>query len=212
MGFLEGDKLNELCGMKDERSYKSGDRVISQGDSIMDFMYLKEGMIKVFRTDDMGKDQIISIGKPFDFISLLSIFSETHYNYSVSTLEDSVICSMRLNVVLSMAKKHSQLAFNLMKTMSRVTDKIIIDNLEVRQKHLRGRIALIIIRFANEIYHKTSFELPISRKEFGELIGMTTENVIRTLSEFRKDNLIRIYGKTIEILDVDRLKKISALG
>ena len=41
---------------------------------------------------------------------------------------------------------------------------------------------------------------------------MSTENVIRVLSEFRKDNLIQIEGKKIEILDIKRLEKIYTLG
>ena len=56
------------------------------------------------------------------------------------------------------------------------------------------------------------FELPVSRREIAEYIGMTTENVIRTLSEFRRDKLIRINGKEIEIMDVETMKKISSFG
>lgn len=55
-------------------------------------------------------------------------------------------------------------------------------------------------------------EMPISRKEIAELIGMTTENVIRILSEFKKEEIIRIEGKEIEILDFDRLQMISDRG
>jgi CRP/FNR family transcriptional regulator len=54
--------------------------------------------------------------------------------------------------------------------------------------------------------------LPISRKEIGELINMTTENVIRILSEFRKDGLVRIDGKNIEILNKELLEKLSKSG
>ena len=41
---------------------------------------------------------------------------------------------------------------------------------------------------------------------------MTTENVIRILSEFKKEEIIRIEGKEIEILDFDRLQMISDRG
>ena len=54
--------------------------------------------------------------------------------------------------------------------------------------------------------------MPVSRKEIAEYIGMTTENVIRTLSEFRHDGLIKIYGKLIEIIDKKMLERVSLLG
>lgn len=41
---------------------------------------------------------------------------------------------------------------------------------------------------------------------------MITENVIRILSEFRKDDIIIIDGKTIEILNVEFLEKLSKSG
>jgi CRP-like cAMP-binding protein len=84
--------------------------------------------------------------------------------------------------------------------------------LDIRRKHLRGRIAHVLLYFAGYIYNTNEFELPISRKEIAEYIGMTTENVIRTLSEFRKDKIIKINGKIIEIINRETLERISQLG
>jgi len=53
---------------------------------------------------------------------------------------------------------------------------------------------------------------PLSRKEIAELIDMSTENVIRILSEFRKDNIIRIDGSCIEILNIGQLERICRFG
>ncbi len=96
--------------------------------------------------------------------------------------------------------------------MNRVADNIILESLAIRRKHLRGRIAHVLLYFAEYIYHSNEYDLPISRKEIAEYIGMTTENVIRTMSEFRKDKIIKINGKTIEIINKPLLEKISALG
>jgi CRP/FNR family transcriptional regulator len=71
---------------------------------------------------------------------------------------------------------------------------------------------MTLLDFSLSIYKSHIFELPISRKEIAELIGMTTENVIRILSEFRKEDIIKINGKEIEIIDFDRLKMIFDHG
>ena len=88
----------------------------------------------------------------------------------------------------------------------------ILDSLEIKRKHLKGRVAHVLLYFANHIYENNEFELPISRREIAEYIGMTTENVIRTLSEFRKDKIIKIFGKDIQIADKKRLENISKFG
>lgn len=48
---------------------------------------------------------------------------------------------------------------------------------------------------------KSTFDLPISRSEIADLIGITAENVIRVVSDLRKDGVIEISGKQIKITD-----------
>jgi len=57
------------------------------------------------------------------------------------------------------------------------------------------------LRFANEIYKKNTFDLPISRNEIADMIGMSAENVIRAMSELIKNGIIEISCKQIKITD-----------
>ena len=206
------DELTDICEIKEERTYSNGEFILKEGDRINEFLYLKEGLVKLSKSTIEGKDQIISFSKPFDFVSLLSIFSSDIYKYSVSAVEDSVVCILDLNLVKNKARNNALFTLDLMTRMSEVTDKIILDNLEIKRKHLRGRVAHVLLYFANYIYQKDEYELPVSRREIAEYIGMTTENVIRTLSEFRKDKIIKIFGKDILIADKKRLEGISEFG
>ncbi len=206
------EELTDICEIKEERTYSKGDIITKEGDSINEFLYLKDGLVKLSKATVEGKDQIISFSKPFDFVSLLSIFSSDTYQYSVSAIEDSHVCILDLNVVKNHARQNALFTMDLMKRVSEATDKIVLDNLEIKRKHLKGRVAHVLLYFANYIYSKDEFELPISRREIAEYIGMTTENVIRTLSEFRKDKIIKIFGKDIQIVDKKRLEGISEFG
>ncbi len=209
---LEGDHLDMICSGKVEKDFTQGESIIKAGTLINDFTYLKSGLVKLFHSDNTGKEQIITIAKPFDFVSLLSVFSNDHYNYSVAALEDSVTCSIKMDDVKEIVRDNGILALNLLKRMSKVADKIILDSLNIRTKHLRGRVAFLLIYFSQEVYLSPEFDLPLSRKEMAEYVGMTTENVIRTLSEFRKDGILKIYGKTIVINNMDTLKAIAEFG
>lgn len=209
---LEKEEVELFCSGKIEKEYSKGEVIIKEGSLVMDFIYLKSGLVKLFHTDSQKKEQIISIAKPFDYVSLLSVFSDKHFNYSVSAIEDSVICCLEMSHILDLVKSNGNYALGVIEKMSKITDKIILSNLEIRKKHLRGRVAYVLEYFHDEIYHSKEFELALSRKEIGEFIGMTTENVIRTLSEFRKDKIISINGKTIEIRDLDTLKSIALYG
>ena len=77
---------------------------------------------------------------------------------------------------------------------------------------MRGRVAYLLIYFSKTVFYADEFELPLTRKEMAEYVGMTTENVIRTLSEFRRDGILKIYGKTIHIANMESLQAIAEFG
>lgn len=204
--------IEAMCNNKIEKKYKKGSVIVEKGQTIKDFIYLKEGLVKLFRISSSGKEQIITISKPLDFVNLLSVFSDSEYNYSVVSLIDSTTCILDFKQVKELIKTNASFSMGLLRKMSSISDKIILQSIEIRQRHLHGRVAFILLYFANKVFYSHEFDLPISRKEIAEFIGMTTENVIRTLSEFRKDKIIKIYGKLIEIIDMKKMEQISLHG
>jgi CRP/FNR family transcriptional regulator len=73
-------------------------------------------------------------------------------------------------------------------------------------------MADILICLAQRIFKTDSFNLPLSRSDLAELTGMSTESVIRVMKDFKDDGLIQFEGKEIELLDIEKLLKISELG
>ena len=206
------DELGVFCSMKAETAYSHGDIIFHEGDEVKNFSYLKSGLVKLYKTDSPGKDQILAIAGPFDFVSLLGIFSESHHTYSVAVLEDSVLCHIDIVYMKSIALNNGLYTLNLMQKLSAITNKIILESMEIRKRNTHGKVAFILLKFSKMIYFRPIFELPISRREMAEYLGITTENVIRTMSEFRKERLIRINGKEIEIVDQKSMEQISSFG
>jgi CRP/FNR family transcriptional regulator len=209
---LSADDLKLINDHKVEKYYRKGEQICAQGDEIASFMYLQNGLVKLYKTEANRKEHILSIAKPRDFIGLLSVFSSEKHVYSISAIEDSVVCFVDLDIIRSFIKNNGIFALDFFEKISSVSDSVIKTRIDINTRQLRGRIAYILLFFAKHIYDSDNFNLPISRKEIAELIDMSTENVIRVLSEFRKDKLIQIEGKTIEILDIKKLEKIYELG
>lgn len=209
---LSEEELNYLAGYASFESFHKGDVVVRQGDEIHFISFLKQGLLKVFRESEEGKDQIISIAKPNDCVGLLTVFSERNYQYSIAALEDSVIYYVELSRVKYILQQNGAFGIRLLGRISLAADTIITNVYALNRKNLRGRIAFILLEFADSIYSNDRFDLPVSRKEIAELIGMTTENVIRIFSEFRHDGIIDIQGKTIRILNKQMLQTIEKFG
>lgn len=210
--YLDEESIDQLCDNKEEQSFRKGEIINHEGEKIINFKYLKSGLVKLYRRTPNGDEQVITITRPFEFVSNMSIFSEERYQYSVSALEDSVVCAVKLDFIKELFLKNGSFAMGLLTKISVINDKIIRQTLDIRQKNLIGRVAFVLLYFTNEIYNSRVFDLPVSRKEIADYIGMSTANVIRTLSDFKKEGIIRIFGKTIEVVDLNRLEVISRRG
>jgi len=210
--YLDETTIEELCNNKEEQSFRKGEVINHEGEKITNFKYLKSGLVKLYRRTSTGDEQIITITRPFEFVSNMSIFSEERYQYSVSALEDSVVCLVKLDFIKELFLKNGGFAMGLLTKISMINDKIISQTLDIRQKNLIGRVAFVLLYFTKEIYSSRVFDLPVSRKEIADYIGMSTANVIRTLSDFKREGIIRVFGKTIEIVDINKLEIISKRG
>jgi len=205
---ISADSLDFYCAARDERAIPKGTQFIKQGEKIKEFIYLKEGLVKLHKIDDHHYDQIISFGNPMDFVNIHNVFGEKRYGYSVTALEESVICSFDIKIIKNLIKTNGAFALKLINVISSSSNRIITDALQMRKRTLYGKVASILLLFADHIYFTLDYELPISRKEIAQYTGLSIETVIRSISEFRRDGLIKVYGKRIEITDRDGLMMI----
>ena len=84
--------------------------------------------------------------------------------------------------------------------------------LYLQHKQTQGRLATALIYFYKEVYRNTKFKLTISRREIAEVVGMSNENIVRELTRFGKEGIIKTEGRMMEIINPDKLQKISDLG
>ena len=64
---VEEQHIEFVCVTKIEKVFKKGDVIIEAGKPIENFIYLKSGLVKLYKHDENEKGQIIMIAKPFDF-------------------------------------------------------------------------------------------------------------------------------------------------
>lgn len=209
---LEKKELACVHMHKKEILVEQGEEIVQRGTAITHFFYLQSGLLKLSSESDSNREQIISIARPRDFIGLLTIFSNTYHMYSISAIQPSRLCMIEVECIHKLVDNNGLFAKELLKNMSKAVDHILKDSYNLRSLQMHGRIAYIINLFSKEIFEQPAFDLPLSRKEIGQMIGVSTENVIRILSEFRKDGLLTIEGKHIEIMHPENLENIALRG
>jgi CRP/FNR family transcriptional regulator len=117
-----------------------------------------------------------------------------------------------IQVFRQLLKQNAAFSYRVINVLNESTAQIYGRFFSLTQKQLHGRLADILLCLATRIFKGKSFELPLSRADLGDLTGMSTESVIRLMKEFKDDGLIDMQCKSIELLDIGRLERISEFG
>jgi CRP/FNR family transcriptional regulator len=190
--------------------FKKGETICKQGTDAGHSIYLAKGMVKLYI--EGKKNLILKLIKSGHYIDLQTIFGDKKYKFSVSAIEDSMVCMINSELMLGIAKNNSEFLYELTKTISDSSNFFYRKVKDISQKQLRGRLADTLIYLSEEIYESKVFNLTITRKEIAELSSMSMENAVRIMSELSKDGVIEVKAKRVSILEPDILKKLSDIG
>ncbi len=93
--------------------------------------------------------------------------------------------------------------------MKIIGDRVMffMNHLSYRNKHINGALASFLLMYEDKkCLHN------LTRKEIGELIGYSRENVTKAFKSFIEDNLIEEENGFIKIIDKENLKRIGKFG
>lgn len=208
---LTEDELGLIDRNKTEIRYAKGETIIKQGTKATNILYLREGLVKL-NMNNGENNLIINIKSENHFIATENLYGVEYHPYSVTALLDCVVCFLDLDDIQYLLKQNVEFASEIYRVIN-ANIVLTYDRLfSLTQKQLHGRFADILLCLSSKIFKSTKFELPLSRKDLAALTGMAPESVIRIIKDFKNDKLIATNGKGIEILNMEMLKKISAVG
>ena len=197
------------------QNYKKNEVIHCEGETPTHLMCLLYGKVKVYKDGVGGRSQIIRMIKPVEYFGYRAYFSGDDYITAAAAFEPSVICLIPLEVISNLISQNNGLAMFFIKQLSKDLGVADERTVNLTQKHIRGRLAESLL-FLRENYgleeDGSTLSIYLSREDLANLSNMTTSNAIRTLSQFAAEKLIAIDGRKINLMDEEKLKKISKIG
>lgn len=200
-----------LSNQMDQIHYEPGEFIFKQGTSPNGFICLKKGKVKITQLANNGKEVIIDLKSPPDTLGIRALSTSSRYQYSAVALDHVSVCIIPIkdfNKVLdSCPSVYKELFSYIGERLVRADHKLV----SLTQKTLRARLAdtlLLLQRTIGEDF-EGYINIPLKRSEMAQLSNMTTSNVIRALSEFKRNKLIDIRGRKIKIIGKETLTNIS---
>lgn len=209
---LNEQEVLTLCHNSTEISFHKGERIIKQGAFTQNIIFIKNGIFKLHLTGPLHKDEILKIGKGPTFVGVPDVFANKIHSYSVTALSNTVACFIDSVGYKYLVQNNGSFGLDVIKNLSRG----IVDHykhcVHRMQKQKVASFAESLLYFSDYIFENDRFNLPLTRVEFGEYIGATRETITKIIHDFMVDQIIKVEGKKITILNKTLLHKISDAG
>ena len=207
---LKKEELLRMAECKTSYTIKKGEPIFEEGDVINGIYCVKDGVSKLSKLSENGKDQIVKLVKAGELLGQRSMISDEPANLSAFALEDMEVCFIPKTEVMQFFNENNQFSMNVMRTICddlKVSDDHMVN---MAQKNVKQRLAetLIYLEESFGIHEDGSLHIQLSREELAGMIGTATESCIGLLSELKKSNYIDLIGKKIVLIDKNKLKKI----
>jgi CRP-like cAMP-binding protein len=196
------------------RTYGKRHDVFVQGDRKRSVYQVVSGMVCLYTILSDGKRQIFDFALPGDIIGLGA--SET-YTCCAQTIGEARLKCLPLASIYERAAQNPMFGIALYRAISRELDATRDLLLTLGQLGALERVAtflLVIAKRSAQSGNKPSnvLQLPMTRSDIADLLGLTIETISRSLTRLRQRNLIKIiHNSEIRILDIEQLRDLAGL-
>lgn len=205
---IDRDSIEQFMPDRSTIVCKKGQQFVMEGAPTNGLFFMNKGKSKVLKTGIYGKEQILRFVSNGEIIGHRGFGVREKYSISAVALEDSVLCNFTDKTLKKMLKEIPELTYDLMLFYAYELNIIESKVKAIAQMTVREKVidALLYINRKFGVNNKGLLDLILSRKEIAGFAGTTDEQVTRTISALKKEDLVFTIGKRIGIVNIDRLR------
>lgn len=183
--------------------------IYREGEHSNHVFLISKGSVKCFQIDKQGKELVTGLYKEDDLFGYTSFTNNMPHKETATAIDATIlkgISTIQFNEILD---HNPKIALELIQLLSNDLLAVKDQLLEMAYGSVTKKTAATILKFAEKINRKPEDPINISRSDLASVAGIATETLIRTLANFKKQGIIASDGRTIKVLDLEKLKHIQ---
>ncbi|NRR92079.1 response regulator [Winogradskyella undariae] len=211
-GTDELKTLNDLKNFFDDNGtvfkYKKSASIYKEGKNSNYIYLILSGVVKCFKYDEEGKELTTALHKEDDIFGYTSFTQNIPYKESATSMTEVEMVGVSKSELKEVLDKNHKITLEIIELLSDGITGIKDQLLQMAYSSVKRKTAATILRFAEKINAKPEDPIRISRNDLASVAGIATETLIRTMSDFKKQGIIEMEGRTIKVLDLQKLQDI----
>jgi CRP/FNR family transcriptional regulator, cyclic AMP receptor protein len=200
---LENNELEAIQQFLTEISIGKSGILLREGECSEYLYFLLTGLVKVYKTSQNGREQILHIALPGDSLNDVSTFDDGANQASMVAMTPATLYAIRKEDLKVILAKHPRIYGNILKTLAyRIRrDSNLVEELSSTQ--VMGRLAnLLMGKYTGE---EATFGLWLTQQDMASMIGTCREVVNRSLKIMEEKGAIRLARHRVIVLKKDVL-------
>lgn len=214
---LDSTEIEALNKIGRRRMLQPGDPLIWEGEDSLLVANVIEGMLKLTNSTEDGREQIVGVVYPSDFIG--RPFGATS-NHSVTALTQAKVCVFSRSDFDRVAGENQALEHRLLQRTLDELDRSRKWMLLLARKSAEEKVATFLLDMSERLVDQTcetpvggvlaEFDLPFSRQQIGDILGITIETASRQMTRLKRENIIELpTRRTVRICDRAALEAMA---
>ena len=123
-------------------------------------------------------------------------------------MTDAEVCMKDINVFRELVLENPEFAKGIIEILNTDLIQAYKRMSSLSTKQVNARFSELLLFLQNVFYKSNPFDLTMSKKDIADLISTSPESVSRLIGDFRDRGILSSKGKTIEILDFNKLEQL----
>ncbi|WP_153122528.1 Crp/Fnr family transcriptional regulator [Peribacillus tepidiphilus] len=192
---LSSSELKLIENISISKNFKKGEHIFFQGDPLVNVYFIQEGLVKVYRNDANGREQIVSILSKDELFPHIGFFRDGTYPAFAQAIEQTKMIRIPKNRFEEILIANPELCVKLFKVLG---EKIIDLQTRLEAQILNNtyeQIIKLLIRLGeshgkNMKDGKVYLDVNVTNQDLAKMIGTSRESISRTFSKLKKQKLL----------------------
>ncbi len=175
---LSPEEMQKVVQSARSRTYTKGEMIFQPGDLAEKLLIIHKGRVKIYRVSELGKEQLLRILEPGDFIGDLSLFTNEVVANFAEAMVNTEICAIHRSDMQELIVTHPNISLKILEELGRRLNEAekTIEMLSLQDAE--KRVASYLIELVKEETgdQPVNIVLPMSKKDLSSLIGTSQGN------------------------------------
>jgi CRP/FNR family transcriptional regulator len=209
---LPEDQMAAIRKIAVGKRFPRGQSIFSEGDESSGFFVIAEGRVKVYKVSIDGKEQILHIFGPGQSFGEVSVFTGQKFPAYAEAITQARVLFFPRRAFVDLIAGNPSLALNLLAVMSVKLQQFTVQIENLSLKEVPARLASYLVYLADEQENVDTVTLNISKGLLASILGTIPETLSRIFAKLSTQNLIRVDGRQIRLLNREGLEKLAEYG